>query len=182
MNVIFHETQRVFEQGGVVLWGMVLMTVILYTMLASSWFGLFTAKRQVADLECAEYSLSRRQIVREMTVFELEQLAWVERRIPVLGVLVAAAPLAGLLGTVVGMLATFSGLATQVAAKPIDGISAGISQAMITTQAGLFMAIPGAILLGLLRSQVTGVKGRLGQLMHRQLASVSALSAEGGKA
>ena len=52
-----------------------------------------------------------------------------------------------LLGTVSGMLVTFSGLATSSAAQPIDKISVGISEALITTQAGLLIAMISTTLL-----------------------------------
>lgn len=52
------------------------------------------------------------------------------------------APMMGLLGTVLGMMRAFSGLAYDVAkAKPVI-LAAGVSQALITTVAGLAVAIP----------------------------------------
>ncbi|MBO4287305.1 MAG: MotA/TolQ/ExbB proton channel family protein [Kiritimatiellae bacterium] len=52
------------------------------------------------------------------------------------------APLLGLLGTVLGMLTAFGSVATNVAnAKPVV-LAAGVSQALVTTIFGLFVAIP----------------------------------------
>src|SRR5690606_3715075 len=62
--------------------------------------------------------------------------------------LVAAAPLLGLLGTVMGMLTTFSGLALATAGRTVDQIAEGISVALITTQTGLIIAIPGYVIAG----------------------------------
>ncbi len=58
-----------------------------------------------------------------------------------LGVVVAVAPLLGLLGTVTGMITTFDAL-TRTGGGEIGGLSAGISEALITTEAGLIAAIP----------------------------------------
>ncbi len=73
------------------------------------------------------------------------------RRIDFCFVLIGAAPLVGLLGTVSGMLATFSGLAVSSGAAPVETISAGISRALITTQTGLVIAIPSFIVCTLLK-------------------------------
>ncbi len=60
-----------------------------------------------------------------------------------LGALVTVAPLTGLLGTVLGMVATFHGVALQ-SGETAAMVSGGISQALITTQVGLLAALPGA--------------------------------------
>lgn len=60
--------------------------------------------------------------------------------------LVATAPLMGLLGTVTGMLTTFAGLAGSRSGDTIDQIAGGISEALITTQTGLIIAIPGYVI------------------------------------
>ena len=73
-----------------------------------------------------------------------------KRRIRFLYVLVSASPLIGLLGTVIGMLQTFSGLSMQDGYK-IDLVAGGISQALVTTQAGLLVAIPALAMVHLLQ-------------------------------
>jgi len=67
-----------------------------------------------------------------------------EYRLSILAVLVAVAPLLGLLGTVVGMVDTFNAIATHSAANS-SVLAQGISKALITTQAGLAAAIPGTL-------------------------------------
>ncbi|MCB9663019.1 MAG: MotA/TolQ/ExbB proton channel family protein [Alphaproteobacteria bacterium] len=59
---------------------------------------------------------------------------------------VAVAPLAGLLGTVSGMIETFDSLGTMELFTRGGGIGAGISEAMISTQMGLVVAVPGLLL------------------------------------
>jgi len=60
---------------------------------------------------------------------------------------VSAAPLLGLLGTVTGMLTTFAALATGAGGdKTMNLVAEGISEALITTETGLVIAIPGLFL------------------------------------
>jgi len=59
-----------------------------------------------------------------------------------LGALVAAAPLLGLLGTVLGMIQTFAAVSVRTGGAAPQ-VADGISQALITTQAGLVAAVPG---------------------------------------
>jgi biopolymer transport protein ExbB len=86
--------------------------------------------------------------VQENAIF-FEELRVVEiapylRDLKVIKVCISAAPLFGLLGTVTGMLATFYALATGSGGeKTMASIAAGISQALITTEAGLIVALPG---------------------------------------
>jgi len=61
--------------------------------------------------------------------------------------MIGVVPLLGLLGTVVGMIQTFNTL--QYTGADAQGLSAGISKAMITTAAGLCVAILGTMFLPL---------------------------------
>ncbi len=72
------------------------------------------------------------------------ELAPIARDLKVMRTCVAAAPLLGLLGTVTGMLATFSALASGAGGdKTMAAVSRGISEALITTETGLVVALPG---------------------------------------
>ncbi len=171
------ETKAVMQHGGIVLWCMLGLAVVLYSVLASTWLGLFQVKKEIGELDQSiENKNDVQGVIADVELFELDRLAWVERRLPMLLVMIAIAPLAGLLGTVVGMLNTFSGMASQSAAKPIDSISSGISQALVTTQAGLFMAIPAALLFVLLKSRLAQVHGKL-----EQYASQKVIQLKGGQ-
>lgn len=59
--------------------------------------------------------------------------------------IVVVAPLAGLLGTVSGMIEMFRSLGDQTFFSQTGGVANGISQALLTTQFGLVVAIPGMI-------------------------------------
>lgn len=172
---MFSEFQQVLNQGGPILWALVLLGVGLYTILASTWLGLWKVKSELDQHHFV--GEGKRQTASQFAVFELDRLAWVERRIPFIGVLAGAAPLTGLLGTVSGMLVTFSGLATSNAATPIDKISMGISEALITTQAGLLLAIPAAFLLAILRSQTKTAHSILQQKLHQVMVEETAREA-----
>ncbi len=67
-----------------------------------------------------------------------------ERELRVMRVCVGAAPLVGLLGTVTGMLATFNALSSGSGGeKTMEMVAAGISEALITTETGLVVALTG---------------------------------------
>ncbi len=68
-----------------------------------------------------------------------------ERYLTALGIIASIAPLLGLLGTVVGMIQVFSALMADGAAHS-EALAGGISEALITTAAGLTVAIPSLML------------------------------------
>ncbi|MBT8495179.1 MAG: MotA/TolQ/ExbB proton channel family protein [Deltaproteobacteria bacterium] len=70
--------------------------------------------------------------------------ARIQRRFTFLGVTAAAAPLMGLLGTVTGMITTFA-IITEHGTGDARRVSDGISEALLTTQLGLIIAIPALI-------------------------------------
>jgi biopolymer transport protein ExbB len=78
--------------------------------------------------------------------------------------IVAAAPLLGLLGTVIGMIETFDSLGDMSLFSQSGGIAGGISQALITTQMGLAVAIPGLIVNGVLTRRQKNIELELAQL------------------
>ena len=114
-------------------------------------------------------SRDNREVERSFATFELDEMAWIERRLPFLGVLIAAAPLLGLLGTVAGMLVTFGGMASGAGSAPIDVISGGISKALVTTQAGLVIAVPAAFIFALLKRQTESTHLELQRQLHEEL-------------
>jgi biopolymer transport protein ExbB len=78
--------------------------------------------------------------------------------------IVAAAPLAGLLGTVTGMIETFDSLADMSMFSQSGGIAGGIAQALFTTQMGLSIAVPGLIVGRLLDQRQGMIERELAQL------------------
>ncbi len=67
-----------------------------------------------------------------------------ERYLDTLGTIAAITPLLGLLGTVIGMVKVFTAITTQGVGNP-TALAGGIAEALITTGAGLSVAIPALI-------------------------------------
>jgi biopolymer transport protein ExbB len=76
-----------------------------------------------------------------------------ERYLNSLGTIAAVTPLLGLLGTVIGMVKVFTAITTAGVGNP-SVLAGGISEALITTAAGLSVAIPSLIAYRYLRGQV----------------------------
>jgi biopolymer transport protein ExbB len=76
-----------------------------------------------------------------------------ERFIGTLGTIASISPLMGLLGTVVGMIRTFNAIETQGVGDPA-ALGGGIAEALITTAAGLTVAIPALLGYKFLRGRV----------------------------
>jgi biopolymer transport protein ExbB len=83
----------------------------------------------------------------------LGELPRLERFLPTLSVLAAVAPLLGLLGTVTGMIETFQSITLFGAGDP-RMMSGGISEALVTTQLGLAVAVPVMVLHHVLERRV----------------------------
>ncbi len=156
------------DEGGLTLWALLVVAVMIYSLVFAVWWRGRGIRRELLALDLDDRD--PRELQRRVAAFELDRIAWVERRLPFLGVLITAAPLLGLLGTVAGMLISFDGLAGSTGGKPIDTISAGISKALVTTQAGLVIAVPAAFLLALLKRQAQSTHLELHERLHRGLA------------
>ncbi len=78
--------------------------------------------------------------------------------------IVLVAPLLGLLGTVSGMIETFESLGDMSLFSQSGGIAGGISQALITTQMGLAVSIPGLIANGILDRKQRNIQIEMAQL------------------
>ena len=77
-----------------------------------------------------------------------------------IAVLAGIAPLLGLLGTVTGMIKTFE-VISLFGTGNARAMAGGISVAMVTTQSGLLVAIPGMLLSALLYRRVRRIENRL---------------------
>ncbi|MGE3171844.1 MAG: MotA/TolQ/ExbB proton channel family protein [Planctomycetota bacterium] len=87
---------------------------------------------------------SDKDIAARFEQLRLSETVPFERDLKVMKVCVGAAPLMGLLGTVTGMLATFGALASGSGGdETMAMVAKGISEALITTETGLVVALPG---------------------------------------
>jgi biopolymer transport protein ExbB len=93
----------------------------------------------------------------------LKQRPHLRRHLAVIAVLASVAPLLGLLGTVIGMVDTFDVLAIFGTGN-VKGLASGISVALVTTQSGLLVAIPGLLLSGYLYRRAARLEMRLEEI------------------
>lgn len=84
---------------------------------------------------------SKEKLMKEKALEQIENL---EKRLSILGIVSFISPMAGLLGTVLGMIKSFKAIALQGAGDP-NVVANGISEALVTTAAGLLIAIPAII-------------------------------------
>jgi len=103
----------------------------------------------------------------------LRETPKLERGLITLAILAAIAPMLGLLGTVSGMIETFQSITLFGTGDP-KLMSGGISQALVTTELGLAVAIP----LLLIHSGLSSKSNRLIQILDEESAAIVARNAE----
>jgi len=89
----------------------------------------------VCGLVHREYSISK-----AMEMAAIEEVKKMKRYLPVLDTMITAAPLLGILGTVIGIIHSFDMLGKAGIQDP-HAVTSGIAQALLTTAAGLLIAI-----------------------------------------
>jgi len=114
-------------------------------------------------LEGIEHRNAPREHVEEIMHERItSEIPMLERHLAVLAVCAASAPLLGLLGTVTGMMHTFK-LITIFGTGEAQLLSSGISEALITTQYGLIIAVPTLLAHAYLSRRVRKIIGTLEQ-------------------
>ena len=94
-----------------------------------------------------------RESIQEAASHVIHEL---ERYLNTLGTIAAVAPLLGLLGTVVGMIKVFAEIMAQGTGNA-SALAGGISEALITTAAGLSVAIPALVMHRYLTARIDGI-------------------------
>lgn len=89
-----------------------------------------------------------------MTDVADEEVMRMEQKLGYLALIGTISPMLGLLGTVVGMVQSFQVIAIQGTAPQASELAKGISTALITTEVGLFIAIPAMIAYELFRNRL----------------------------
>jgi biopolymer transport protein ExbB len=105
--------------------------------------------------------LANRQAERDIVKESIEDsgrhvVHELERYLGTLGTIAAISPLLGLLGTVIGMIKVFTVITANGVGNP-SALAGGISEALITTAAGLIVAIPALIGYRYLRGRIDGL-------------------------
>jgi biopolymer transport protein ExbB len=97
----------------------------------------FRAHQDSSEIPGEEVEASKRALDRSEAIVHAE----LKRGISSLATIGSTAPFVGLFGTVVGIINAFKGIATEKSAG-LGAVSAGISEALVTTAVGLFVAVP----------------------------------------
>ncbi len=97
----------------------------------------FHAHAQGADIPGETIEASKRALERAEAIVQAE----LKRGLGGLATIGSTAPFVGLFGTVVGIINAFKGIASEKSAG-LGAVAAGISEALVTTAIGLFVAVP----------------------------------------
>ena len=177
------EFLELFEQGGFVMWWLVPGTFVLWYAIGDRVLSLRrgdsrpldqmvtaflsgerhergvlgTAVARVVALRPGERTQGR---IQENLADLYQQLG---RHRMLIASIATTAPLVGLLGTVTGMISTFDALTTStlVAREAGGGVAGGISVALVSTQMGLVVAIPGMLAGRLLEQRQANLEDEL---------------------
>ncbi len=118
---------------------------------------------------------SLRAVVVSMQLASADQVRRVERYMPWLATTASVTPFIGLFGTVWGVMDAFSGLGTAGAAS-LRVVAPGIAEALITTAAGLFAAIPAVIAYNYFVHRVKDLAARMDNFTAEVSAQIEKLS------
>jgi biopolymer transport protein TolQ len=110
-------------------------------------------------------------VQRAMQIASSEEMTRFERNIPWLAITGAVTPFIGLFGTVWGIIDAFHGLGTSGAAT-LRAVAPGISEALITTAAGLVAAIPAVIAYNLIGGSIRDFAARCDDFSLEMLNAV----------
>ena len=188
MTDAFWFTVDYFHQGGWIMLPLVVTSVILWTMIVDrlrefSALGRGDLDRQEAIALVSGQSTARvrndpglrarlvREFLRERSgvvaldrkilgQVSLQLQQTLDARLAAIAVLAAVAPLLGLLGTVLGMIETFEVISVFGTGNS-RAMASGISIALITTQTGLLVAIPGLLMSNRLNRTAQTLKTNL---------------------
>ena len=179
-----------FLQGGPVMVPIVLDSLWMWAVIAERIFYFRRISRGDIDLKMAVEMLKGRQteyskdalrarivarFVQEQTgdgeldqklldQYAMEERPVLKRNLALIAVLAAVAPLLGLLGTVTGMMNTFNVIAVFGTGNA-RGMASGISEALITTQCGLLVAIPGLFMSAFLSRRADRIENGLNEFL-----------------
>lgn len=147
MTTLWRTLAATIEDGGAVMWPLVGITALLWFALGARAWTLRGSLVPRAERRLPTVARPRRGGLRphlDDAFADLDDEIRVYRVL--VRSLVTVAPLLGLLGTVAGMIETFDALADMALFTQSGGVAGGISQALLTTQVGLTIAIPGLLI------------------------------------
>jgi biopolymer transport protein ExbB/TolQ len=132
--------RELIANGGPPIVAIMALSVLLYHRCFHLLLFLRRSRREIARLlATASLAAVRRRQHELQDAFRQQRLA--------IAAMITAAPLLGLLGTVMGMIGAFDSLASHGSQRSMEGLARGISEVLIATESGLAVAIPAVLLL-----------------------------------
>lgn len=146
-----------FEQGGLTLWAILFASVLLWVLIVERYWFHWRQVGLVREQLRTDWQESRSGLTEEMRFHRIraivaELTAESNRNLQALQALTGILPLLGLLGTVSGMIKVFE-VITVFGTGNTRGMASGISEALVTTMAGLFTALSGLYFVADLESR-----------------------------
>jgi biopolymer transport protein ExbB len=169
---------KIWTSGGILMWPLLLIAILIYWLV----FDMFSrlSKNNMPDNillfdkdnlppkvsniinDILEDNPAPRVMRNRVLAMKAEYLPNIKGRLNILTIFAGVSPLLGLLGTVMGMLNTFSQM-NRVSVQTSDLMAGGISEALITTQMGLIIAVPALIMIMILK----GKRDKLSQFFQK---------------
>jgi len=134
---------------------------------------------QVLSAGLAKLSAGYDQAIEAMQEVGEEENMKLEHRLSYMALIGTISPMVGLLGTVQGMIASFSVIATSPTTPKPSQLAAGISTALFTTLVGLFIAIPAIAAYNILRNRVARLVLEVGILSEGLMGRFQGVGAGG---
>jgi biopolymer transport protein ExbB len=136
---------------------------------------------QLTALACANRTLPVEQI-QELLVdrFQRDVIADLEHRVNWTNNVIKTAPMLGLLGTVLGMMAAFGKIAASESVKPTE-LSSDIAFALITTAIGLAIAIPATVCVAAINIRIRRLEDQVGAGLVRLLDILAAVQPQSSR-
>ena len=136
-----------FEQGGLTLWAILAASILLWILICERywfhWRQLPPLRNKLrAQWRTDRPNISEGLVIRSVRGIVNDLKAEASRNLQALQALTGILPLLGLLGTVSGMIKVFD-VITVFGTGNTRGMASGISEALVTTMAGLFTALSG---------------------------------------
>ena len=136
---------KMMEDGGILMYPIAAMLIVALILIAERIFVLlWNGKRYEAELKKTildPETKTREEAEKKTEALFAKIVPHLESRLPLISILGTTAPLLGLLGTVMGMIELFDVITIHGTADP-KLLAGGISIALVTTKAGLSVAIP----------------------------------------
>ncbi|MEA3288669.1 MAG: MotA/TolQ/ExbB proton channel family protein [Campylobacterota bacterium] len=132
------------DRGGIIVYILIAMNIIGFTIMLWKSVVLYNAKKNLRTISSSiisQITLSSNYEVAQIQAAVIYKVRKLESGLNTVKIIAALSPLLGLLGTVIGILNSFDSISIAGLGDPAV-FSKGISIALITTVAGLIVAIP----------------------------------------